>query len=183
MKRLCTCIATTLIAAVPTSRAPAQDYHGDEPHSGNEVGPQSAFMIELICDRVSLPNFTKNVRLALAAITSTIVFIGAVAFALRSQADEGYHLHNHDRFHETFYKQLIRPDTGNPCCDGTECRPTSGRMAGDRYEVKVDGAWVPVPQNKIVKQTAPDLGYQVCAPATLNVQPHQLFCVVLPPES
>jgi hypothetical protein len=123
-----------------------------------------------------------HVRLARAAVTPTIVFMGAAAFAFGSQADEGYHLHNHDRFHESFYKQLIRPDTGNPCCDGRECRPTSGRAVGDHYEVKVNGVWVPVPWNKIVKQIAPDLGYHVCAPAILSLQPHQLFCVVLPPE-
>jgi hypothetical protein len=55
-------------------------------------------------------------------------------------------------------------------------------MAGDHYEVKVDGMWVPVPWNKIVKEAAPDLGYHVCAPSFFS-QPHQLFCVILPPES
>jgi hypothetical protein len=29
-----------------------------------------------------------------------------------------------------------------------DCRPTQSRMVGDHYEVKVDGEWVPVPNNE-----------------------------------
>ena|GEM_PF-5627973 len=31
------------------------------------------------------------------------------------------------------------------------------------YEVKVNGAWVSVPPDKILKTVAPDLGFHVCA--------------------
>ena len=122
----------------------------------------------------------KRFALWIAAIAS----VPAVAAheSHRSIADEGYHGHDHSRFHSGFYERLIRPDTGNPCCSNGDCRPTSGRMVGDHYEVKVNGTWVPVPWNKIVKETAPDLGYHVYAPSFFS-QPHQLFCVVLAPES
>jgi hypothetical protein len=97
---------------------------------------------------------------------------------------EGYFGRGHDLLHENFYMQILRPDTGTSCCSGEECRPTSGRMVSDHYEVKINGLWVQVPWNKIVKQAAPDLGYHVCAPAGFSSsQPHQLFCVILPPES
>jgi hypothetical protein len=101
-----------------------------------------------------------------------------------NEAGEGHFGHGHHLFHEDFYTKIMRPDTGTSCCSGEECRPTSGRAVNDHYEVKVNGVWVPVPWNKIVKQAAPDLGYHVCASASFNVsQPHQLLCVILPPES
>lgn len=122
----------------------------------------------------------KRIALSVAGIASVLALLSHDS--LGSRANEGYHGLGHGRLHTGFYERLIRPDTGNPCCNGDNCRPTSGRMAGDHYEVKVDGMWVPVPWNKIVKEAAPDLGYHVCAPSFFS-QPHQLFCVILPPES
>jgi hypothetical protein len=121
-----------------------------------------------------------RVALSIAAIVSVLPLGAYQSHPL--MANEGHHGRNHDQFHKSFYERLIRPDTGNPCCSSGDCRPTSGRMAKDHYEVKVNGEWVPVPWNKIVKETAPDQGYHVCAPSFFS-QPHQLFCVVLPPES
>jgi hypothetical protein len=37
-------------------------------------------------------------------------------------------------------------------------------MVGDDYEVKVDGAWTPVPYDTINNVVAPDGGAHVCAP-------------------
>lgn len=122
----------------------------------------------------------KPIILSIAAAASVLAF--AAHESQLSGANEGHHGQDHARFHNGFYERLIRPDTGDPCCNGNDCRPTSGRMVGDHYEVKVKGMWVPVPWNKIVKETAPDLGYHVCAPSFFT-QPHQLFCVVLAPES
>jgi hypothetical protein len=98
-------------------------------------------------------------------------------------AQEGFSGHNHDRWHHGFYQTLIRPDTKTPCCNLTDCRPTSGRQVGDHYEVKVNGAWVSVPRDKILKKTAPDLGFHVCAPFKFDGQPDHLYCVVIPPET
>jgi hypothetical protein len=97
-------------------------------------------------------------------------------------AQEGYLGHGHDRWHRSFYQSLQRPDTKAPCCNLTDCRPTSGRQVDDHYEVKVNGAWVSVPPAKILKQSAPDLGFHVCAPFKFNGQPNHLYCVVVPPE-
>jgi hypothetical protein len=55
-------------------------------------------------------------------------------------------------------------------------------MIGDHYEVKVDGAWMPVPRNKINNVIAPDGGAHVCAPKQEGVNKGVLFCVVLPPD-
>ena len=79
-------------------------------------------------------------------------------------AQEGYLGQDHDKWHHSFYQTLERPDTKSPCCNLTDCRPTSGRQVDGHYEVKVNGAWVSVPSGKILKQSAPDLGFHVCAP-------------------
>src|SRR6516164_4400458 len=55
---------------------------------------------------------------------------------------------------------------------------------GDRSmaTVKVNSAWVSVPPGKILKRSAPDLGFHVCAPFKFDGQPDHLYCVVVPPE-
>jgi hypothetical protein len=55
-------------------------------------------------------------------------------------------------------------------------------MVGDHYEVKVDGQWMPVPDDKINHVVAPDGGAHVCAPRQEGLNKGVLFCVVLPPE-
>src|SRR5499427_1472605 len=63
-----------------------------------------------------------------------------------------------------------------------DCRPTQSRMVGDHYEVKVDGEWTPVPNDRINNVVAPDGGAHVCAPRQVGPNKGVLFCVVLPPE-
>jgi hypothetical protein len=70
----------------------------------------------------------------------------------------------HDKWHQGFYSILKRNDGGGSCCNLMDCRPTQSRMVGDHYEVKVDGAWMPVPPDKINNVIAPDGGAHVCAP-------------------
>ena len=107
----------------------------------------------------------------------------SISFALAAQAQDGHLGHGHDKWHGAFYQKLKRPDAKGSCCNLTDCRPTSVRSNGDHYEVKVNGHWVSVPAEKIVKETAPDLGAHVCAPHNFNGQPQHLYCVVLPPET
>src|SRR5215471_14340874 len=62
----------------------------------------------------------------------------------------------------TAYEQDHSAATHNPrtrrgsCCNLMDCRPTQSRMVGDHCEVKVDGAWTPVPYDKINNVVAPD---------------------------
>jgi hypothetical protein len=55
-------------------------------------------------------------------------------------------------------------------------------MVGDHYEVKVDGQWTPVPDDKINNVIAPDGGAHVCAPRQVGRDKGVLFCVILPSE-
>ena len=107
----------------------------------------------------------------------------AMVWSHAAAAQEGYLGHDHDAWHHGFYQTLERPDTKSPCCNLTDCRPTSGRQVDGHYEVKVNGAWISVPTSKILKQSAPDLGFHVCAPFKFDGQPDHLYCVVIPPES
>jgi hypothetical protein len=100
-----------------------------------------------------------------------------------AEAQEGYFGRGHEKWHDGFYKSLERPDTKSPCCSLTDCRPTSGRQVDGHYEVKVNGAWVSVPASKILKQSAPDLGFHVCTPFKFDGSPDRLYCVVVPPET
>src|SRR5216684_4283609 len=89
-------------------------------------------------------------------------------------------LPTHDRWHEDFYLKLNRNDGKGTCCNLMDCRPTQSRMVGDHYEVKVDGEWTPVPNDKINNVVAPDGGAHVCAPRQVGPNKGVLFCVVLP---
>jgi len=116
------------------------------------------------------------VRYLLAVVFLLVLSTGA-------SAQEGYIGHDHNKWHQDFYQHLVTPDTKISCCNLADCRPTSGRTIGDHYEVKVNGTWVAVPPGKVVKKSAPDLGYHVCAPLNFSGKPEHLYCVVLPPET
>ena len=111
------------------------------------------------------------------------IFILMLAFLKAAWAQDGHIGHGHDKWHQSFYDTLQRPDTKGSCCNLTDCRPTQGRVAGEHYEIKVNGAWISVPADKIVKKSAPDMGFHVCAPYQFDGKPENLYCVVLAPES
>jgi hypothetical protein len=83
----------------------------------------------------------------------------AVAFAVlcldAAVAQEGYFGRDHEKWHHGFYQTLERPDTKSPCCNLTDCRPTSGRQVEGHYEVKVNGAWVSVPAGNCLAKRIP----------------------------
>jgi hypothetical protein len=68
---------------------------------------------------------------------------------ISAAAQEGYYGAGHDQWHRDFYSKLKRNDGQGSCCSLMDCRPTQSRTVGDHYEVKVDGEWMPVPNDKI----------------------------------
>lgn len=107
---------------------------------------------------------------ALAAMTTLAV------------AQDGHVGMGHERWHQGFYMQLQRPDGKGSCCNLSDCRPTSGRAIDGHYEVKVNGDWVRVPPVKILRRSAPDGGFHVCAGHMFRGNPDELYCVVVAPE-
>ncbi len=106
----------------------------------------------------------------------------ALVAASPTVAQEGNHGQDHDAWHGDFYQRLVTPETKVSCCNLADCRPTSGRAVGDHYEVKINGEWVEVLASKVVKTSAPDGGFHVCAPVAFSGKPEHVYCVVLPPE-
>jgi hypothetical protein len=106
----------------------------------------------------------------------------ATFLCLNAAAQEGYYGVDHHKWHQDFYSKLKRNDGRGSCCNLMDCRPTQSRMVGDHYEVKVDGAWTPVPYDKINNVVAPDGGAHVCAPRQVGPNRGVLFCVILPTE-
>jgi hypothetical protein len=113
---------------------------------------------------------------------TTVLCVISVLFAGVAAAQEGRHGVGHDAWHQSFYSKLKRNDGKGSCCNLSDCSPTTARMVGDRYEVKVDGEWMPVPNDKINNVAAPDGGAHVCAPKQVGSNKGVLFCVILPPE-
>ena len=97
-------------------------------------------------------------------------------------AQEGYYGAGHHSWHQSFYSKLKRNDGYGSCCNMMDCRPTQSRAIGDHYEVKVDGEWTPVPNDKINNVLSPDGGAHVCAPTQFGPNKGVIFCVILPPE-
>ena len=106
----------------------------------------------------------------------------AVVLFASAAAQDGYYGVGHDKWHQNFYSKLKRNDGQGSCCNLMDCRPTQSRMLGDHYEVKVDGEWVPVPNDKINNVVAPDGGAHVCAPRQVGSNKGVLYCVILPSE-
>ena len=112
------------------------------------------------------------------------LLVGALSLfvCVSAVAQEGYYGAGHDNWHQGFYSKLKRNDGKGPCCNLMDCRPTQSRMVGDHYEVKVDGEWQLVPNDKINNVVAPDGGAHVCAPRQVGPNKGVLFCVILPSE-
>jgi hypothetical protein len=108
--------------------------------------------------------------------------LAALLLPTAAWAQEGHIGHGHSTWHQDFYQHLVSPETKVSCCNLTDCRPTSGRTVGDHYEVKINGVWVAVLPSKVVKKSAPDQGFHVCAPTNFNGTPEHVYCVVLAPE-
>jgi len=113
-------------------------------------------------------------RHRLYAITKVII----VLIVLLALSPDGWgHLPDTGPEIDTWFEQLIAPDTGVPCCDLIDCRPVASRPGPEGWQALVDGAWMPIPQDKVVTDTVNPLRSAVlCWSKTLG-----MMCFVPPP--
>lgn len=119
-------------------------------------------------------------------MTRSLVYIifFALSFPVLAQTPGGmgHHGVGHGEMHHWY--ETLRDRKGRQCCSGRDCRPTKSRLRQGKIEVMVDGVWAPVPKEKILDETSPDLNAHVCAP----LRPHSyplgfVYCVTLPAGS
>src|SRR5438094_240687 len=89
-----------------------------------------------------------------------VTCVVSVFLCVRAVAQEGYYGVGHDRWHMEFYSKLNRNDGKGTCCNLMDCRPTQ--------RVKVDGKWMPVPNDRINNVAA--FNFRIDAALSLGLQ-------------
>jgi hypothetical protein len=69
----------------------------------------------------------------------------AVAAVAKPPSDADYSL-------APWFQSLRQPGSGVSCCSLADCRTTDYRTDGNHYEALIDGRWLVVPQDKILKR-------------------------------
>jgi hypothetical protein len=87
----------------------------------------------------------------------------AILLAAPASAQDGWHGQGHTEQHE-WYRTLVHPFTGRPCCDDRDCRPTRAYVDDDGiWHAMLDGRWVIVPTDVVLKKSPPDGRSHICA--------------------
>lgn len=78
-----------------------------------------------------------------------------------------------------WFRSLTQPGTGISCCAEADCRQTEFRIDGDHYEALVQGQWLRVPSDAVLKRTDNPTGRAVvCWTPSLGI-----MCFVRGPET
>lgn len=64
----------------------------------------------------------------------------------------------------SWFKKLMRPDTGTSCCDIADCHRTDADWRGGQWWAVVQGQWTPVPPEKELRnKTSIDGDAYICS--------------------
>jgi hypothetical protein len=98
-----------------------------------------------------------------SAMRVTVLASLLVAAPLAVFAQSGDHGVGHAENHE-WYKKLLHPNSGASCCDNRDCRPTRAYVDDDgAWQAQLDGRWVEVPKDAVLRTRAPDGNSHICA--------------------
>ena len=87
----------------------------------------------------------------------------SILLAMPAMAQDGWHGQGHAEQHE-WYRTLVHPFSGRPCCDDRDCRPTRAYVDDDGiWHAMLDGRWVSVPADVVLKKSPPDGRSHICA--------------------
>lgn len=99
------------------------------------------------------------------------------------KAQHRHHPPEHVQLHESFYRNLVRPDQPGAqpgsCCGNYDCYPTQAEVRGGQWYAlrREDQAWIPVPHERVIRdETSPDGRAHLCA------VPGFVYCFVPPPS-
>lgn len=73
----------------------------------------------------------------------------------------------------TWYKSL-KTNSGNTCCDQSDCRPTPARITPDGWQVKIEGQWQDVPPEVILQRE------NLAGEPVACVYFHRILCFIPP---
>jgi hypothetical protein len=69
-----------------------------------------------------------------------------------------------------WYESLVAPDTSVSCCGVADCRTADYRIAEDGFDVLIAGAWIGVPNEKILNRSDNPTGRAVvCTSKSLGI--------------
>lgn len=115
-------------------------------------------------------------RLPLATILSVAILAVGTGSALGRYALKG------DPEIAAWFRGLKNPSSGFSCCDESDghiLASSDWRIVGDRYEVRIEDFWVPVPPHTVLSRTRNPTGSAVVfyMPGSTRI-----YCFVRPPE-
>jgi len=78
-----------------------------------------------------------------------------------------------------WFQSLRQPGTGISCCSIADCRATEYRTGSDGYEALIDGAWLRVPEDKVLHRVDNPIGRAVVC----YMPGRGILCFVTPDEA
>jgi hypothetical protein len=111
--------------------------------------------------------------LARLAFLVVAAWVGAASVAAAQPPD------NADPSLAPWFQSLRQPGTGISCCSIADCRATEYRTNGDGYEALIDGAWLPVPADKVLHRIDNPIGRAVVC----YMPGRGILCFVTPDEA
>ncbi|HTI88383.1 MAG TPA: hypothetical protein VL966_17410 [Alphaproteobacteria bacterium] len=115
-----------------------------------------------------------NKRLLVAGLPLVVAFVGGAVGAPPPDSDGSLH---------TWYEGLKQPGTNSPCCSISDCHALDDadwRETDSGYEVRIRGAWVRVPPQRILSQRENPTGRAV---ACFNETTRIIYCFVRTSET
>ena len=92
-----------------------------------------------------------------------LALVLALPPASSALAQDGHHGMGHAEHHD-WYKTLMSPQSGASCCDNRDCRPTRAYLDDEgTWRALLDGRWIAVPREKVLRTKAPDGNSHICA--------------------
>jgi hypothetical protein len=141
----------------------------------------------LVCRGVKRPTSSDNSVRRLAPLGLRVAIFVFFATATATAAPP----QNADPSLASWFRSLTNPVVGLSCCaeaDGHILSDSDWRANGDRYEIRVNGTWWPVPPETVLNHVPNPTGgavafWEAHGHNNNNDKPPNIYCFVRPVES